>query len=195
MKTASFTPSEKDPFADRRRWTADECDKFEGMGILEPGAYELLDGEIVEKLGQNIAHTFANTRTLFALSLIFGQDCTLMPVSVPISDENRPEPDVFVTRLPSRDYLARGNPRPADMRLVVEVSDTTLWRDRNTKARLYGGAGVPEYWVLDINGRRLFVHRLPVADGYADVQEFDETQSVAPLAAPHSSIQVADLLP
>ena len=81
------------------------------------------------------------------------------------------------------------------MRLVVEISDTTLWRDRNTKARLYASASIPEYWVLDVNHRCLFVYRQPGMDGYASVQEYDATQSIASLAAPEKLISVADLLP
>ena len=105
MKSMPFVPSEKDPFADRRRWTANDCDTFEAIGILEPGAYELLEGEVIEKVGQNIAHSIANGKTFLALTLIFGADFVLMPVSVPVSDHDRPEPDVFVTKRPSHDYL------------------------------------------------------------------------------------------
>lgn len=118
-----------------------------------------------------------------------------MPVAIAIDEYNHPEPDVCVTRLPTRDYLYRGNPAHSDMRLIVEVSDTTLWRDRNTKARIYGSAGVPDYWVLDVNNSRLFVYRQPNADGYADVQEYNESDSIAALAAPNNPIRVADLLP
>lgn len=195
MQTMPRIPSEKDPFADRRRWTADDCRKFEVLGVLEPGTYELLDGEVVEKLGQNVPHSIANWKTLLALSLVFGPDYVMMPVSVAMSDEDRPEPDASVTRLPARDYLYRGNPTHADMRLIVEVSDTTLWRDRNTKARIYGSAGVPDYWVLDVNNSRLYVYRQPNAEGYAEVQEYGETDSIAPLAAPDKPIRVSDLLP
>lgn len=195
MKVAERIPNETDLFADRRWWTADDCRKFEALGVLEPGTYELLDGQVVEKSGQHVPHSLANWRTLITLSLTFGADYVMMPVSVALDDENRPEPDAFVSRLPNRSFLTRGTPTPADMRLIVEISDTTLWRDRNTKAHLYGGAGVPDYWVLDLNGRRLIVHRQPTAEGYGDIQEYDETQSVAPLAAPTSPINVVDLLP
>jgi Uma2 family endonuclease len=195
MHSARQIPNEKDPFADRKRWTAEDCRRIEAMGLLEPGTYELLDGEVVEKLGQNVAHSLACKRTFLALSLVFGSDHVMLPVSVIVSDEDRPEPDVFVTKLPDQDYVSRGNPTPSDMNLIVEVSDTTLWRDRNTKARLYGVAGVADYWVLDVNNRRLFVYRYPSPTGYPDPLEYEETQSVAPLAAPNSPIRVSDLLP
>lgn len=195
MATATLTPTLADPFADRKRWTADDCRQFETMGMLEAGTYELLDGEVILKLGQNMPHRIANRRTLFALTLVFGEGYVLMPGTLPVDDENSPEPDVSVTRLHEQDYIGRGNPTPSDMRLIVEIADTTLWRDLNTKMRLYAGAGVPEYWVLDINKRRLLVHRQPSARGYADIQEIGESGGVTPLAMPGSVIPVADLLP
>jgi Uma2 family endonuclease len=195
MNKALPMPMKDNPFPDRRRWTADDCQKLETLGILVPGTYELLDGEVVEKLGQNALHGNANINTYLALTLAFGTDYVMIPISVIINHQNRPEPDVFVTVQPRQFYNAYGNPTHADMRLVVEIADTTLWRDLNTKAVIYGGAGVSDYWVLDINGRRLFVHRQPKCDGYADVQELDETQSIAPLAAPNHPVRVADLLP
>jgi Uma2 family endonuclease len=189
-------PSAENPFADRKRWTADECRKLEAMEILVPGTYELIDGEIVEKVGQNLPHGIANTRTFLALTLAFGQNYVMMPVSVAINDEDRPEPDVFVTILPVRDYMTRGGIlHPADMHLIVEVSDTTLWRDCNTKMKTYAAAGIPEYWVVDINARKLRVHRTPEATGYKDIVEYTETQSISPLAAPDKTIAIADLLP
>jgi Uma2 family endonuclease len=195
MQTMPRIPSEKDPFADRRRWTADDCRKLEALGILEPDGYELLDGAVVERAGRGVAHGISHGRTLPNLCRVFRMDYVLPSVSIAVDDWNQPEPDVCVTRFPAREYIHRGNPTHADMRLIVEVSDTTLWRDKNTKARLYGRAGVPDYWVLDVNNRVLFAYRQPMAEGYADVQEYNETQSIAPLAAPNNPIRIADLLP
>lgn len=195
MASTLRIPTEQDPFADRKRWKADDCRKLEAMGLLEPGTYELIDGEIVEKVGQNWPHSLAGKKTFLALSLVFGADYVQLPVSISITEEERPEPDVFVTLLPDRDYFVRGNPTPADMRLVIEVSDTTLWRDRNTKMRTYAAAGITEYWVLDVNSRKLFVHRTPTAMGYDDIVEYNETQSVAPVTAPDSFINILTLFP
>jgi Uma2 family endonuclease len=195
MIHASRIPTAENPLADRKRWTADDCRKLEAMELLIPGTYELIDGEIVEKVGQNLPHSIANGRTFLALSLVFGKDYTVLPVSIAVNDEDRPEPDVFVTKLPYKDYLGRDSLGSDDMRLVVEVSDTTLWRDRNTKMRMYGAAGIPEYWVLDVTNRKLYIHRTPTATGYTDITEYTETQSVSPLAAPDATLSIADLLP
>jgi Uma2 family endonuclease len=188
-------PSAENPFAHRKHWTVNECRKLEAMELLIPGTYELIDGEIVEKMGQNVPHAIACKKLLFALTLVFGVDYVFMPVSVVINNTNNPEPDASVTTRRDTEYLTRGNPTINEMRLVVEVSDTTLWYDCNTKMHLYCGANVPEYWVLDVTNRILIVHRNPTNTSYSDITEYNETQSIAPLSAPNSPIIVANLLP
>jgi len=61
------------------------------------------------------------------------------------------------------------------------------------KARLYGRAGIVEYWVLDLTGRRLIVHREPQPGGYRSVTAYCESERVAPLASPRSELLVADV--
>ncbi len=41
------------------------------------------------------------------------------------------------------------------MGLIIEVADSTLHRDRSTKARLYGRAGIPVYWIINLTDRQL----------------------------------------
>ena len=57
-----------------------------------------------------------------------------------------------------RDYVAE---HPATALLAVEVAVTSLDYDTTTKAKLYATAGIPEYWVLDLEGKRLIVFRGP----------------------------------
>jgi Uma2 family endonuclease len=87
------------------------------------------------------------------------------------------------------------NPGPKDLHLVVEVSDTSLNFDLTTKAVLYARAGIPEYWVLDVSGRRLIVHRHPQSGKYTAVLVYNEQEAVAPLAAPHALFKAADAFP
>jgi len=63
-----------------------------------------------------------------------------------------PEADVAVVALDPHDYL-RAHPTTA--LLVVEVSDSSLPQDRLTKARIYAGAGIPEYWIVDLVHERI----------------------------------------
>ena len=106
-------------------------------------------------------------------------------------------PDIAVVAGGPRDFTAT---HPTTAGLVVEVSDTTLALDLAEKAELYATAGVSDYWVLDLTGRRLLVFRdpAPVAAGgaaYRTHLTLGPTDTVSPLAASSAVIAVADLLP
>lgn len=102
-----------------------------------------------------------------------------------------PEPDIVVTENDFRSYPRP--PRPQDVCLVVEVSDSTLRYDLRTKAALYARAGIVEYWVADSNGRKLIVHREPTEGQYASVVSYGVDASVMPLAAPGHTVLVGAL--
>jgi len=118
------------------------------------------------------------------------------PIDVAESDRetNEPEPDIAVLAEPITAFTER-HPRPSEVRLVVEVSDTSLRFDLRNKATLYARVGIEEYRVVDIVDRRILVHRRPESDGYAEVIEYAETEPIAPRSRPESSILVANLLP
>ena len=78
--------------------------------------------------------------------------------------------------------------------LVIEVADSSLDFDTNEKRLLYAKAGIREYWVVDINGRRLLVYRDPQAGDYATQLALGPADAVSPLAAPAAVVRVADLL-
>jgi Uma2 family endonuclease len=107
-------------------------------------------------------------------------------------------PDVRV--IPGQ--LADYTDHPRATSIIVEVADTTLQTDLTEKAELYATAGVTDYWVLDLNGRALHVFRDPQvlsaaldATAYRTHEILGPDDSVAPLAAPHATVRVADLLP
>ena len=81
---------------------------------------------------------------------------------------------------PREDFYARAPARPSDVLLAIEVADTTLVRDRDVKLPLYARHGVPEAWLVDIEGRRLSVHRDPGPDGYASVTVADDLAALSP---------------
>jgi Uma2 family endonuclease len=101
-----------------------------------------------------------------------------------------PVPDLAVVPGRPRDYTA--HPTTAD--LVIEVADSSLAFDTNEKRLLYAKAGIREYWVVDVNGRRLHVYRDPKAGDYTSQRTFGPSESVSPLAAPSATVRVADLL-
>jgi Uma2 family endonuclease len=181
----------------RKRWTRQECQQLRDAGFL-PGRYELIDGEILEKMPKKPPHVIALMLLAAWMEGLFGRYFvrTQDPVVIPVPDEfsSEPEPDIAVTRAPTTAYLTN-NPGPEDLLLVGEVSDSTLAYDLRIKANLYGAAGIPEYWVLDVAGRRLNVHRLPSPEGYREVRLYTENEQVATLSRPDDPILVASLLP
>lgn len=181
----------------RKRWTREECRRLQAAGFL-PGRYELIDGEIIEKMPKNPPHRIALILLAAWLETIFSRLCvqTQDPIVLPVPDERstEPEPDVAVTREPATSYT-QDNPGPYDLLLVGEVSDTTLAYDLQNKANLYAAAGISDYWVLDVMGRRLYVHRRPAPDGYREVRIYSEAEEVSPLARPDATISITSILP
>ncbi len=114
------------------------------------------------------------------------------PIDVSPEDNptSEPEPDIVLLRSSVSKFTER-HPKPEDIHLVVEISDSTLAFDLGTKAALYARAGIIEYWVLDVQGRSLTVHRAPHAGRYLDVAVYSEAEAVAPLAAPDLKFPVA----
>lgn len=119
--------------------------------------------------------------------------------SLDIGSDSDPGPDLAIVPGDIRDYSAV---KPTAAVFVIEVSDESLLMDMTTKAELYATAGVPEYWVLDVENRRLIVFRdpqpLPAGLGavaYASHHTFGPAESVAPRLAPDASILVGELLP
>ncbi|HEY9864696.1 MAG TPA: Uma2 family endonuclease [Candidatus Obscuribacterales bacterium] len=53
--------------------------------------------------------------------------------------------------------------------LVGEISDTTLAIDLDEKKQLYAGLGIPEYWVIDIRGKRAIAFRLQENGKYQEI--------------------------
>ena len=111
----------------------------------------------------------------------------------PDKKRNRPEPDVSLYRTPTYE-LDLPVPAITDAIFVVEVADTTLTNDLGEKADLYARANVPEYWVMDINSRRLLVHLLPVNGKYTNILPYEENDTIAPLFAPNNTVRVGALL-
>ena len=79
--------------------------------------------------------------------------------------------------------------------LLVEVSDSSLAYDQGIKRALYARHGVEEYWVVDVQGERVFVYSEPAGEGYARVVECTAADIVSPRAVPVVQIQVGTLFP
>lgn len=149
----------------------------------------LIDGAILELGPMNPPHATALGLVELAVRAAFGAGWWLRHQSPLVFGLNTdPLPDLAVVRGGPRDYAGH----PTTAALVVEVSDTSLGYDTNEKRLLYARAAVPEYWVLDINGRRLLVYRDPQSGDYASLQTYGPADAVTPFSA--AAVRVADLL-
>jgi Uma2 family endonuclease len=181
-----------------RRWTREEYYRAAEVGLFRPDErLELLNGEILEKVTENAPHVTGLDLTLAQLAAAFaGQSCFVRvqhPISLP-GAESDPEPDLAVVSGTPRSYQTR-HPQPPEIVLLVEVSNTTLTFDRGPKAAAYAAADIREYWVLNLNERRLEVHRDPQNGAYQSITPLNENEVVSPLNAPQVAIRVAGLLP
>jgi Uma2 family endonuclease len=192
---AIHVPAQTNP--PRKRWTREECAWLEPAG-LDQQHLELIWGDLINKIGKKRPHTIVLVLFQEWLQKIFGAQYVNPETPIDVAPEdnptNEPEPDLIVLVKPSREYRT-GNPRPEDLRLVVEISDSTLLFDLTTKAELYARAGIVEYWVFDINARRIIVHRDPREGRYTSVTAYAEQESVSPLAAPDRKFRVAEAFP
>jgi Uma2 family endonuclease len=182
----------------RKRWSRAECERLEALGIFDQQRVELIEGELIDKMGKNRPHVDAAALLIGWLIQVFGARYvnTEAPIDVAPEDNptNQPVPDLIVLKQ-DYDRFRSATPQPRNLDLVVEIADTSLAFDLTTKAGLYARAGILEYWVLDVPGRRLLVHRDPEDGSYGSVTAYNETESIAPVSAPQSSFQIKDVFP
>jgi Uma2 family endonuclease len=144
---------------------------------------ELLGGEIytVTKGGR---HVLATTR----LAQDFWPAVSGLPLypqlqdPVVVSDFDEPEPDLALIRGKPGDV-----PLPADVAdvaLIIEVSDSTLERDKGDKLAAYARAGVPEYWVINLRENVIEVRDAPVNGEYTRERIFRPGQQITTVHLP-----------
>jgi Uma2 family endonuclease len=170
------------------------------VGLFDETHVELIEGKVVEMSPIRSLHTTGVGIVARALEAALGEGRhARVQQPLDIGELSEPEPDVALVRGDLRDY--RDN-HPTTALVVVEVAESSLEYDRSEKASLYARAGIPEYWVENLIDDQLEVYRDPAPDslqphsfGYRDVQVLKRGDTVSPLAAPHATIAVTDLLP
>ncbi len=164
--------------------------------LIEAGAFdeddrvELLHGLLVRMSPKSPRHERAGR--WLARWLFDHVDRTTHEVgaSCPLTlADSEPEPDFVV--------LARGTPspyHPATAALAIEIAVSSLRRDLTIKAPIYAAAGVVEYWVVDLDGRRVVVHRDPAPDGYATRLDVSGGDRITARAVALPELEVDELL-
>jgi len=162
-------------------------------GYFDGVRVELLRGEIVVMSPMNWRHSLGVNLSSDVLRNVFAAIGWVNLQSPIATEDSEPEPDVSVYSGKARDYSE--HPTPGDALLVVEVAVSSLRYDMSRKAKFYAEEGVADYWVLDVDGRRLFVFRDPIDGAYSSQSTYGEAEAITPLAKPEAIVRVADLLP
>lgn len=166
----------------------------EFLRAWEAGAFdsrvELVEGEVWPV----VIGDWHGTAVMNVAALLRQPNTKLTGATLP-SGTSLPDPDCWVRRegaSPSGTLGTRLSTwAPEDVLLVVEVSDETLLADLTTKARVYGSAGWPTYWV--VSPESVYVHTGPHATGYRQRIEYRGGQRV-PLPFANVDVAVDDVV-
>jgi Uma2 family endonuclease len=143
-----------------------EYDLLVEQGVFgEDERIQLLDGELVQMSPQKSPHArMVEALTERLVPALVGTARVLVQLPFAAGEHSEPEPDLAVVPIDEpRDR------HPQRALHVIEVADATVRLDLGRKARIYAAAGVPEYWVIDLQAAVVHVHTDPTADGYASV--------------------------
>jgi len=175
-----------------RSLTIDEYHRMIETNIIGEGErVELISGQIFNMAAKGTRHTVSTTELMGELLMILGRRAKIRcqdPITLP--NHSEPEPDIVIARLRGDNYLD-SHPAPADIILVIEVADSTLNFDRNTKAPLYAAAGIGEYWIVNLVDDRLEISTQPEGSIYTNTQIILPPRSVS---IPQFPATILDLL-
>lgn len=146
----------------RQLFTVEEYYKMAEVGILKPtDRVELINGEIIQMSPIKSPH--ASTITTLEELLIeqlFKKVTIRSQNPIHISKFSEPEPDVAVFKY-RKDRYRKAHPTPKETLLVIEVADSSLHYDRQTKTSLYAEALIPEYWIINLQDSQIEVFTSP----------------------------------
>ena len=139
------------------RLTVEDFLRLDETGVFGTDRTELLDGDVIIMNAEYRPHGRIAGELQYAFRRVLetiGSDLHAMSASIRLSAHDMPLPDIVLTREPHG-----AGPIPVEsVGLIVEVASSTLDRDMGQKVLIYARAGIPEYWIVDVNGR--VVHQL-----------------------------------
>jgi Uma2 family endonuclease len=148
------------PDVSPRPFSVAEYHRMADAGILtEDDRVELLEGVIVLMSPQNEPHAHAIEVLNETLVMqVTGRYRVRPQLPLTIDDRSEPEPDLAVLPIPQAGAPVLNR---RDALLVIEVASDSLRKDRLVKSRIYARAGIPEYWIVNVEERCVEVSRDP----------------------------------
>lgn len=181
--------------AQQRRFAVDEYYAMAETGILSADErVELLEGVIVPMSPIGVRHAACVMRLS---QLLYDGVRRRANVSVqgPLRIDERTElqPDLMLLAWRD-DFYATRHPAPADVLLLIEVSDTTVTFDRVEKRRVYARAGISEVWLVNLPEQRVETYADPHRARYRRTHVARSGAALAPGALPDLSLPVSQVL-
>lgn len=174
------------------KWTVEDYHQMIETGVLADRHVELLEGEIVEMSPEDANHyALGDSNTDYLKALLGKRACVRFDGPITL-DDSEPEPDIAVVQPPNDPYFIR-HPFAEEIFWLIEFANTSLDKDLNDKQRIYAAAGIPEYWVIDLQASELIVFRQPEGDHYQSRAVFTDGE-IHPLAFPDIAVLVERLL-
>ncbi|MFN8534467.1 MAG: Uma2 family endonuclease [Dehalococcoidia bacterium] len=182
--------------AKRHLFTVDDFERLSELGFFETGVrHELLDGEIFEMAAILDAHAFCVDQFTERLPRLLDPSIRIrIQGPIRLGPRSEPLPDSTLARRPAGPAGER-HPVPADILLVVEVSDSIYQRDRSLKLPIYAAAGIPEVWIVNLPARRIETYRSPSGDTYTETAAYGAGQQLSPARLPQLVVPVDAVLP
>lgn len=184
---------QEQPPAVKYRLTGADYELLAEAGAFDGIRTELIDGEVLLMSPQHRPHGMVKMRLLRQLDRSLAESGSsleaVVEFTLALGMHDMPDPDIMLTSEPE----GAGAVPLSSAALVVEVSHTTLRLDLGRKAQLYAAAGIPEYWVADVNGRVLHLHSRPVGDSYADRRVIAFGEPVTADTIPGLTIDTSEL--
>jgi len=179
-----------------KHWiTADEYERMGEAGIFSPDSrLELIEGEVYEMSPTGSPHAACVTfLSMFLTRLIGDRFIVLTQNPIRLDDFSEPQPDLAIVRWRD-DFYRTAHPKPVDILLVLEVSDTTLQTDRGVKIPLYAKAAIPEAWIVNLPEERIEIYAEPANDVYQVVRSIPRGEKAQAYSLQDFAVKVADVL-
>jgi Uma2 family endonuclease len=180
----------------KHRITVDEYYRMAEVGLLAPDArVELIEGEVIDMAPIGTDHgSVVDVLTRLLIRAVGDGAIVRTQGAILLDQRSMPQPDLAVLA-PSADDYRHVHPAPADVWLLIEVSDSTLRYDRTVKVPLYARHGIAEVWIVDLQNAQLHWYRAPQGGQYNE-QGSSSGAGVMQLAAlPGIAIDLKGILP
>ena len=160
---------------------ADYHKMIEANILGENDRVELIYGQLINMSAVSSSHSGRVNRisSFFIRNLSPDEYVICVQNPITLADENsEPEPDIVIARF-REDFYTKSHPSPADIHLLIEVSNTTLNYDRKVKTKLYAEANIAEYWIINTDKAEIEVYKYPKNNEYSTFKKYKKGENLS----------------